>query len=477
MTRRLVLSYLALTVVVLAVLEIPLGLEFAHRALDELTSEVERDAFAMAGFVEDSLEAHSTSEAATGQGTDTSSDQASASPDFQSLAESYEADTGGRVVIVDQDGLALADSSPPQSGERYFDTRPEIAAALDGEVSTGIRRSETLDERLVYVAVPVASGGTVFGAVRITYPTAEVDARIRDNWLRLTAIAAVTLALASGIGFVLARSVTAPLRRLEAAAGELGRGDLEARAPTGSGPPEVRALSRSFNDMASRLEDLVESQEAFVAEASHQLRSPLTALRLRLENLEQSVTEDQTEGVEAARREVARLSRLVDGLLSLARAERTSATATAEPVEVFDLLAERVTAWRPLAEELSVNIRSEDGELVIHATRDRLVQMVDNLVANAIEATVEGGTTTLNAEPAGENVEIHVTDEGPGLTEEERTHAFDRFWRASRQPGQLGGTGLGLAIVRKLANAEGGDAELREAAGGGVDAVLRLPLG
>ncbi|KAA0232688.1 MAG: Adaptive-response sensory-kinase SasA [Acidimicrobiales bacterium] len=475
MTRRLLLSYLALTVLVLVVLEIPLGLEFAHRGRDELISEVERDASAMAGFVEDMMEAHSAAVAAGEQGADASSGEASVSAELQRIAESYQADTGGRVVIVDQDGLALADSSPPQPGERYFDTRPEVAAALSGEVSTGIRPSETLDERLVYVAVPVASGGIVYGAVRITYPTAEVDARIRDNWLRLAAIAAVTLLLASGIGFALARSVTAPLRHLEAAAGELGRGDLGARAPTDSGPPEVRALSQSFNDMAGRLADLMESQESFVAEASHQLRSPLTALRLRLENLEQSVVDDDAESVEAARREVARLSRLVDGLLSLARAGRTSAAATAEPVEVFDLLAERATAWQPLAEEQNVTIRSESGDLTINATRDRLVQMVDNLVANAIEASVDGCTTTLTAQPVGEDVEIHVIDEGPGLTEEERTHAFDRFWRASRQPGQLGGTGLGLAIVRKLARAEGGDAELRQAPGGGIDAVVRLP--
>lgn len=467
MTRRLLISYLLLTALVLAVLEIPLGMEFAHRQEDELTGSVERDAFALAGFVEDALEEPSGgAEGPTGE-----------QPlDLQALAETYQSGSGGRVVIVDDQGRAMADSSPPAEGERYFDTRPEISRALSGEVATGTRSSETLGERIVYVAVPVASGGTVHGAVRITYPTSEVDQATRENWLRLGAVAVITLALAAGIGITLARSVTRPLRELQVAATSLGRGDLSARAPVHSGPPEVREVARAFNDMANRLSQLVDAQEEFVAEASHQLRSPLTALRLRLENLEASVPEPSQSDIAAAATETRRMSRLVDGLLTLARADRSSPELTAEDLDLGQLLDQRRSGWEPVAAEHGVRIEViAPGQAVVRAARDRVEQTVDNLLANAIDASPPGGTVRLSALAKDGSVELHLADQGPGLSPEERTRAFDRFWRASQEGGALGGTGLGLAIVQKLVTADGGTVELREADGGGVEAVVAYP--
>lgn len=484
MTRRILASYLLLTVVVLVILEVPLGLAFADHELDQLVSDVERDAFAIAAFVEEELEepeAHGDGE---------SEEQAAGEDlDLDSLASNYEARTGGRLVIIDDTGLALADSSPPVEGERYFDERPEVARALEGEVATGIRDSDTLGTSIVYVAVPVASGGTVHGVVRISYPTHEVDERIRENWVRLGGIALVSLVAAAALGVALARSVTAPLRRLQTAATTLGAGDLSARAPTDAGPPEVRSLARDFNDMADRLEELVVSQESFVADASHQLRTPLTALRLRLENLEAEVGPDRQRDVEAAGREVARLSRLVDGLLALARADRESGQVGAEEVDLGALARERVEVWRPLAEEQRVDVSVSDvapsPAVTARVTSDRVAQVLDNLIANAIDATAANASNgqagsvrvRLAATDAGtgDTVEVHVVDDGPGLSDEERARAFDRFWRASREGGRLGGSGLGLAIVEKLVRADGGTVELRAAERGGVDAVVRYP--
>ena len=273
MTRRLLIGYLTLTVLVLVILEVPLGISYARRQIDELTFDVERDAVALASLSEDVLE-----------GTQ--------DLDLQSVAEAYQERTGGRVVIVDDQGDVVADSDPFRPGNRSFASRPEIEIALDGGVATGTRRSETLDENLLYVAVPVASGGEVHGAVRITYPTSTVDERVERNWARLGLVALVTLAAATVVGIVLARSVTRPLRRLQETATRLGHGDLEARTPTDEGPPEVRSLSVAFNDTATRLEQLVTAQEAFVADASHQLRTPLTALRLQLENVREEIGPD-----------------------------------------------------------------------------------------------------------------------------------------------------------------------------------------
>jgi signal transduction histidine kinase len=332
---------------------------------------------------------------------------------------------------------------------------------------SGVRTSNTLHERLLYVAVPIASGGKVHGAVRITYPFSAVDARIRRYWLILALIGAVVLAGAAVVGLGLSRFVTRPLRRLEQAAAAVGEGQLDVRAPEEEGPPEVRSLAHVFNDTVAKLARLLRSQGEFVADASHELRTPLTALRLRLESLPPSRDRD------AALREADRLRDLVAGLLALARADAGS-----EPPEHVDataVLRERLEAWLPLADEHDVALVAQlNGPLVVRAAPGRLAQVLDNLLSNALEASPHGGTVTLSARGAPPWVELHLADEGPGLTPEQRARAFDRFWRAGSGGG---GSGLGLAIVGRLVAADEGEVELREAAGGGVDAVVRLRPG
>lgn len=465
MARRLLLAYVTLVGVVLLILEVPLGISYRERQLDDLRAAVQGDAVVLASYAEDSLEA-----------------DAGASDRLQDLASGYTGRTGGRVVVVDATGSAIFDSMPPAQGAagRDFSTRPEVAAALDGRVATGVRRSETLDARLLYVAVPVASSGVVHGAVRVTFPTSAVDDRVRRNWVTLAVIGVLTLAAATVAALAVTRWVARPLRTLEAVTTALGHGALDTRVAVGDGPPEVQRLGAAVNEMAARLEALVGAQETFVADASHQLRTPLTSLRLRLELLEGSLgaTADAAAGgpdVAAALAEVTRMSRLVDGLLTLARAERTGASATAEVVDLHDVLADRLDAWRPVADDEGVTLELEASPTAALATADRLAQVVDNLLANAIEAAPDGSTVTLTAAVGSAGPELHVLDRGPGLPDAARERAFDRFWSGRRSARGLGGTGLGLAIVRKLVDADGGRVELRDRPGGGLDATVVLP--
>ena len=453
MTNRLLLGYAAITVLVLVILEIPLGITYARNERQDLTTKVERDAVAMASLAQDALEGTSP---------------APVRP-VRRLAEDYAAETGGRVVVVRLDGRAVIDTSPEFSEGRNFSTRPEVAEALDGQVATGVRSSETLGASLLYVAVPVASQGQILGAVRITYPTSALDSRIRRYWLVLAAIAGVVLAAAAVSGLAIARSVTRPLQDVERAAEALGRGDLAARAPA-SGPEEVRDLARVVNETAARLEALLHSQEAFVADASHQLRTPLTALRLRLENLEADVPPSGRPSLEGAVAEVERLSRLVEGLLALARSDASEETG--ERLDLGKLVEGRAEAWSALAEERGVRLEtSRDGSAIVRAAPARVEQVLDNLLANALEVSPEGGTIRIGTSRGREWVELHVVDEGPGLTAEERERAFDRFWRG-RGSGE--GSGLGLAIVKRLVTADDGRVELRAADRRGIDAVVQL---
>jgi signal transduction histidine kinase len=288
----------------------------------------------------------------------------------------------------------------------------------------------------------------------------------------LAAIAAVVLAAASLVALRFARATVRPLAELERAAAAAGAGNLEARAPV-EGPPEIRSLARRFNEMVARLDELLRTQDEFVADASHELRSPLAALRLGFENLEGEIGPESRPTLEIVSRELERLSRAVEALLALARADRR----LSEPaqVDVGTVAEGRIALWSPLCEERAVTLvsRVEEG-LTAHATPGGLDSVLDNLLANALEVSPTGGTITLSATRLATWAEIRVSDEGPGMTSEDLSRAFDRFWRANSESE---GSGLGLAIVRRLVSADGGEVELRPGTGGGIDAVVRLPLG
>jgi len=446
-TRRLLLGYLGLTLVVLLALEVPLGIQNARTERHDLEAKVEHDATSVASLAQTALRTASPRQLAG----------------VAAIAANYAHESGSRVVIVDRRGVAVVDTTPVGSGRESFASRPEIKAALQGRVAEGTRRSNTLRERLLYVAVPVASGGRVDGAARITYPMSAVDARITRYWLILLAIGASVLALAALVGLRVSMFVTRPLRRLEAAAAAVGDGDLAARTPEDDGPPEVRSLARVFNVTVAKLEQLVRSQREFVADASHQLRTPLTALRLRLENL---AGDEPGPELAAALAEVDRLSALVEDLLRLARADAQLEPPPAE-VDLRAVARERVDAWTALAEEHGVTlVLVANGRARAYASAARVGQVLDNLIENAVNVSQPGTTVSVAAGGA----ELRVADEGPGLDATARARAFDRFWRG----GEGEGSGLGLAIVRRLVEADGGRVRLEPREGGGLEAIVEL---
>ena len=458
MTKRLVVSYLAVTLVVLVLLEVPFGIFYERREIEQLTSAVDRDASVVATIYEDTLENGSI-------------------PD-PTAAERYARRTGARVVLVDRRGVSLVDTE--QTVPRDFSTRPEIATALAGRRSTGTRASRTLDTDLLYVAVPVASGGEVYGALRLTLDTRDVDAQVGRFWLRLAAIALVVVAAICLVGWLAARSVTHPLRRLNETARRYGRGELDAPPPTG-GPPEVRELADTMAAMAAELSGLIAEQRAFVADASHQLRTPLTGLRLRLENLQSQLDAAGADQIDAAVEEIDRLSTLVGDLLRLARADRH---AEVEPTDLAVVAAERVDIWSAVADasDVALVLRADDDHLVCGAVPGALEQVLDNLVDNAIGAAPPGSTITVTVGRADSGpavpgpgtmaARLVVADQGPGLGDEDKLRATRRFWRgdASRP-----GSGLGLAIVAELVRSSGGELGLEDVPGGGLAVRVDLP--
>ncbi len=460
MTRRLLASYLTITVIVLVMLMVPLGVFYSQRERERLAADAEHDASVIATLYEDDLEA--------------------GSPLDPTPADTYEDRTGARVVVVDADGISQVDTSGVV--DRDFSTRPEFEAALDGVRTSGTRRSDTLATDLLYVAVPVASGGTVHGALRITLDTSDVDQRVRNFWFALGAVAAVVLATVTLIGWVIARSVTRPLRELTASAARFAGGDLSVTAHVATGPAEIRALDETMTTMAQRLDAVLSDQRRFVADASHQLRTPLTALRLRLENLQSDLAATDrgdpdvhtVEALERAIGETGRLTELVSNLLQLARADDQPVTSIAD---LGALVRDRVDTWTASADERGVELRhrSVDRPTLVRCIPGAIEQILDNLLDNALAVAPSGSSIDVEIDRMSMgSVELSVVDHGSGLDDAAKNDAMRRFWRGdtSRQ-----GTGLGLAIVDALATASGGRLVLADTVGGGLTVIVELPTG
>lgn len=305
----------------------------------------------------------------------------------------------------------------------------------------------------VVVASPVVRDGDVVAVVVLDSPTGEMRSRTLRGWLLIALGESVAMLVAVGAAIRLTGWVLLPVQTLDAAAHDIASGKMRSRVVASGGPPELRRLAISFNEMADNVEEVLEQQRAFVADASHQLRNPLAALLLRIELLALELPEGNEE-IASVRTEGKRLGQVLDDLLDLALAEH--AEADLQLTDIGALTAERVASWRPFAEENGVRLRV-DGASAVTAWADpiALSSALDAIIDNACKFTPAGEEVILTVASGRDNATVVVADRGPGLTEQELERIGDRFWRSTRHQ-NVRGSGLGLSISRALLAAGGG---------------------
>jgi signal transduction histidine kinase len=326
------------------------------------------------------------------------------------------------------------------------------------------------DRRLV-VASPVIRDGDVVAVVVTDSPTDGMRERTLRGWLLIAAGELAAMLVAVGAALRLTGWVLRPVRVLDATTHDIATGRLKSRVAAAGGPPELQRLASSFNEMADHVEEVLEQQRAFVADASHQLRNPLSALLLRIELLALELPEGNEE-IASVRAEGKRLAHVLDDLLDLALAEH------AEPelalADIGALAEERVAAWAPAAEAKGVTLTGACPPTTAWADAVTLSSALDAVIDNAVKFTPEGGEVQVSVTANGRTARVVVVDEGPGLTDEELQRVGDRFWRSGRHQ-NVNGSGLGLSISKALLAAAGGSLEFAHNEPHGLRATVTLP--
>lgn len=446
MRLRMMTALSVLVLVVLGALMVPLAVSYSSAQARTLYLDREADADHFA-----SLASMVTTDAQT-------------LPLTEELRE-YDALYGIQVAVVDTTGAVRTASSP---GMPVMPGDDPVRTALSGRSSAPPERMwPEQDPRPLVVAVPVTRNGDVIGAVVTVSQTSPTRTAVGVYCAGLVLVVCAALVAGLWLAHRTTRWILRPVQDLDHAATEVATGRYRQRVDASTGPPELRRLAGTFNEMVTEVEHAIERQRAFVADASHQLRNPLQALLLRLGDLGMRVPARMRDDVDEAAADARYLNRTLDSLLDLAKAEHR-----AGPVEILDVetaIRGRLDAWAPAAaaKAATVDFCSSGGARVLARPAD-LTGAFDVLIDNAIKFSPHGGRVSVQVSvrvaTSGNNrgrpketarVRISVADHGPGVDADELSRLGDRFWR-SRQHQNVPGSGLGLAIARELVQQHGG---------------------
>ena len=388
------------------------------------------------------------------------------------LISRYVSDTGNYEAVKE----ILQNTSPPPSwllvnpeGEVVYAPDPDIVGARIAEQERGTGVSLSIDSEHLWTMIPVT----------ISRPTGVQERMFTSTVTRsLWIAAAVSAAVALVLGMALLRGITRPLKRLAVATRRIAEGKFSERVEE-AGSDAIGRLAESFNDMAASLERATDSQKQLIADISHELRSPITALRSSLEAMRDGLVEPDEQHIAALHNRVLLTSRLVDDLqqLALADAGRLSMNTQAVDLRVLVNLAVEMLGVQLEDAGIALETRLTGVLPAVKGDRHRIEQVLLNLLSNAVRHTPEGGTISIRTHLDDQEAVVSICDTGPGVAEQERQHVFERFYRAdAARDRETGGTGLGLAIAKAIIEAHAGRIWVENRPQGGACFRFSLPI-
>ncbi len=348
--------------------------------------------------------------------------------------------------------------------------------------SGSYRPHDRVPANVLSEGTPIEIEGQIVGTALITGQVPELN-QVEQRYLKRTNQALLLAALsATGIalilGILLARSLTRPLRELTTATRAVARGDLEQRVAVRS-QDELGELTAAFNQMSTDLARATQSRRQMTADIAHDLRTPLTVIGGYLESMRDGVLKPTPDRLEMMQAEVGHLKRLVDDLRTLSLADAGSLTLDKHEISPQTLLLRVTDIYQLIAEKIEVSLTARIAPAlpVVTVDEERLVQVLGNLVSNALRYTPKGGQIILEAKRGVDSVLLSVQDTGIGITAEDLSRIFDRFYRADQSRRQNEGeSGLGLSIARSIIEAHGGTIEVESEMGCGTKFTITLPV-
>jgi signal transduction histidine kinase len=397
-------------------------------------------------------------------------------------------DFGGGGLAASQNGLDLPQLAQNSTGLVTSDelmSRPEVAEARAGQPATAVRQAPAAGgQQVLYAAAPVlSSDGSVIQIVYLATPLPDTRLSALPEGLRwqFAGVILAAIFLASAAGMLLARQIARPLSNLAGAAQAVAEGHLDHKVPEDASITELAQLGHSFNSMTASLHQADLAKTAFISDVSHELRTPLTVLKGTIETLQDGALDDRKARgpfLASMNQETERLIRLVNDLLVLTRADAGALNLQLHRLDLAELAGSRCQHFKQAASRrrVSLTVVAESGFYLVQGDADRLAQVLDNLLDNAIRYAPAGSQVSIKLDSRDGRVTCQITDCGPGIAAQHLPLIFERFYRADAARGRgQGGSGLGLSIVRSLVLAHGGQVSADSLEGHGATLSFWLP--
>ncbi len=415
---------------------------------------------------------------------------------LQTLLETTGGELGGRLMVLDTSGKVQADSFSELNGARL--ELPEVASVLLKERTLdfgvhGIGQHQALsifnyfdareedDSWVSYCSAALTYDGETVGVLLYSSSAGDMMADLVQLQRSMMIYFLIAAAVATMIALVLSSVITKPIDVLTRGIQRMGRGDLSVRVPV-KGGGELKKLAETFNAMSEKLERLDKSRNQFVSNASHELKTPLSTMKILLENIIYQPEMDmsiRTEFLTDVNREIDRLNLIISDLLTLVSMDTKAMRLRLETFKFADAVREVVQRLSMVAQQKQQEIKLNlaDG-CEMHADFAKLTQVVYNILDNAIKYTPPGGLIRVRLIRSGRNAVLTIADNGSGIPKEDQPHIFDRFYRVDKARSRdTGGTGLGLSIVHQFVLMHGGNVSVESAEGSGSTFTVELPMG